>query len=263
MNDNVQFIPMVCPNCNGKLMISEKLKEAVCNYCGNKFMLFNNTNITNESCEKFLKLAKSEEDLEQYVEALKYYNKALEIDPENYLAWFGKAFTIGKTSTIDTPLLSEAKKYFIKAIDKAPQAEKHDLEQKAAIDIAGISANLAFDLWSDADSLFNFNCLAYSQNSSRDKKIRNLFLQYQSFMFSIIGYFDQAVNIIEIKQELYNPIAIILIPIKYMSKNILLNYLLGGFMGEKKIPNEILKLDDKELEQVNSFLNKYVDIFQL
>ena len=151
-----QFIPAVCPSCGGKLMISEKQDKAICSYCGNPFVVNKNSSGPQVTVENYLKLAKDVYDNNNAYndkgldEADNYYTKVLELDPENYLAWYGKAEIIEKRITIGTLQthrlvradfslnipegIEEFKKVlkdFKRAIEYAPEFRKNDNKRKS------------------------------------------------------------------------------------------------------------------------------------
>lgn len=57
--------------------------------------------------ENYLALARNASIAGNYGEALNYYNKVLELEPTNYIAWYGKGEAVGWMSTVQTLRLNE------------------------------------------------------------------------------------------------------------------------------------------------------------
>ena len=137
MSNDIKFIPMICPNCGGQLMISEKQEKAICSYCGIPFLLSQSTGSNHGQVENYLRLAKTALDLRKTDEAYDYYSKALELEPDNYLAWYGRACAKGWTiADDDFSPVEEARSYFDEAIENAPPELKTVIQQNAAVEIA-------------------------------------------------------------------------------------------------------------------------------
>lgn len=132
----VQFIPITCPNCGGDLRISDKQDEAICNYCGKPFLVRDNSRKAEVSIEKYLVLAKTALESNNSDEAYIYYSKALEIEPDNYIAWYGKAEATGWSSSLQSFNFDEATLYFEKAINFAPPTEKQRIQENSNICLA-------------------------------------------------------------------------------------------------------------------------------
>ena len=86
----IEFIPAICPNCNGELRIPEDRKTVKCMYCGYDIIIHETSNNQPQtSVENWMKLADSLVDSNPE-EANGYYLKILEVEPENWKAWLGK-----------------------------------------------------------------------------------------------------------------------------------------------------------------------------
>ena len=184
MTDNGQFIPMTCPNCGGKLMISEKQEKVICSYCGNSFLLPKNTNSTSESIENHLKLAKIAQGMEKFDEALDHCDKVLELDADNYLAWYGKALAYGWRDPKDYNHYRDAHDYFLKSIDNAPEKEKPLLQQNAAFEIYSM-CNQKY-----AEIISNYNDFQIYYDKLKSSTNQFIFKRYSYETFSISdGFF--------------------------------------------------------------------------
>lgn len=131
-------------------MISEKQEKAYCNYCGNSFIIANDFRGNEAVAKNYVELANAALQSCNFDDAYSYYTKALEIEPHNYLAWFGKATMLFWHSTrhesqlfsdsqfealADDQLrkIDEAKSYFDKAVLYAPETEKHAIEENSKL----------------------------------------------------------------------------------------------------------------------------------
>lgn len=84
-----------CPQCGGDVELDENQEYGFCKYCGTKVQ---NTNfkiikgkielVGNPTVDNYIKLAARYFDDGEYTEALDYYNKVLEIEPDNWKAIF-------------------------------------------------------------------------------------------------------------------------------------------------------------------------------
>jgi len=70
----------------------------------------------NKELENLKTLASTAKEGGNWKEAIDYYNKILELDTENYDAWFGKGLCIINTSTIGNIKMKEALSYYKNAI---------------------------------------------------------------------------------------------------------------------------------------------------
>ena len=113
-----------CTSCGATQKISEGLN---CSYCGSAIIEGNN--IINEKIEKLnsngnlFKLAETAYEGEDYDEAIKYYNKCLEIDSNFFEAWYKKGASILMTSTLGEFKAKQAISSFEQAIENAPNQE--------------------------------------------------------------------------------------------------------------------------------------------
>lgn len=119
----MELIKVVCPSCGGTLNIEPKSEFVFCNFCGNKFSIpkvsTNQPNIDN-----YMKLADSSVGTSTNEKAIDYYNKVLEIEPENYKAKIGVAFAAYFTSSLMSPHLLEMSVRFKDAYKTVPAKEK-------------------------------------------------------------------------------------------------------------------------------------------
>jgi predicted RNA-binding Zn-ribbon protein involved in translation (DUF1610 family) len=101
------FVPAICPKCGGELRISSNLTIAKCSVCGEEIILSNSR--IERKIPNLLMLADRACEAKNYKEGYKYYSDILEIDPFNYVALFGKSYSVGMLSSIrNLHRLSEA-----------------------------------------------------------------------------------------------------------------------------------------------------------
>lgn len=76
---------------------------------------------------------------QNHEEAINFYNKALEIDPTNPDAWFGKASAAGWSSTVANVRLLEMVRGVTNAVKFCPEERKDDLCIEGAAAIANVA----------------------------------------------------------------------------------------------------------------------------
>ena len=89
------LINVKCNSCGGEVKLDDSRKEGYCLYCGSKLLLQDYIKIDkSDEEENYMFLAAEAYKVGNYKEALKYYNKVLEINPENENAWFYKGSSL-------------------------------------------------------------------------------------------------------------------------------------------------------------------------
>lgn len=122
-----------CPNCGGELQLPEDKATVKCMYCGGDIIVQEAIRTAAESSvPNWLILAKAAIDGRNYQEAFNYYTKVLEVDPQNYEAWFGKGEAAGWLSTLADVRLSEMLTDIENAIKNAPEEIKENLINRSA-----------------------------------------------------------------------------------------------------------------------------------
>lgn len=118
--ESIEFIPIKCPNCGGKINFPEGEKFTTCQYCGYEIKINDpgildvNFNIK-ENANKLLELGTISEKGKNFEQAYNYFLRATEAEPNNSLAWLGKARCCILSSLDEKIHLEEAKA----CIDKA------------------------------------------------------------------------------------------------------------------------------------------------
>jgi len=140
----MEFKPAICPICGGRLSLpdDENIVKVKCLYCGNDIIVREAIQkAIGPTIENYLSIAKTAEDAGNYSEAYKYYNKILELDAENYEAWFGKGISAGWQSTVADNRLPETITAFANALKYAPVDKKEDIKNRSAALITLISTS--------------------------------------------------------------------------------------------------------------------------
>ena len=126
----MEFIPAKCPSCGGDLMLPKNKDDAICTYCGSNFLVKDAPTNTSPSVDILLKLAKAAQNAENSTEAYNYYNKVLELAPENIDGWMGKAEMAGWQSTLANERLVEMSSGFDHVLSIATEKDQLDLRRR-------------------------------------------------------------------------------------------------------------------------------------
>ena len=129
----------VCQTCGTKYSVEEAKKmmiEGTVNVSGT--VKVDNT----DKIKNYLEMAKSAYDAGNKGEAESYCNRIIEIEPQNYEAWFMKGKAAGWQSTLANIRIEESVQCFSKAIDYADDEEKEAIQKKAADEISELSLAL-------------------------------------------------------------------------------------------------------------------------
>jgi len=90
-----ELIPAVCPECGGHLQETERYNKYKCMNCGKLFLLASEMSDIDErqrKIENLYKLANNARKNGNFSEAYESHSRILELDINNYKAWFGKGF---------------------------------------------------------------------------------------------------------------------------------------------------------------------------
>lgn len=108
------FVEAKCTNCGANLQVDNSKEAGICNHCGTAFITekvinnyysvtnisANTVNITEGSLENYFILAKNAQETSNNKEAILYYNKVLQINPNHYESLYGKAICSFYSSTM-------------------------------------------------------------------------------------------------------------------------------------------------------------------
>ena len=190
----VELVKINCPSCGGELNITKGVDDIFCNYCGTKFALPKNIQ-QSPKIQNYLQLAKAADEASNQQESINYYNKVLELDPDNFQAWIGKGFSTFFTTTLLSPKLREMTSCFKKAYDSAPIEEKNNV----AIEIKSNTLVATKVFFNNADSHYQHFAGLYTDMGS----ISNNRDEYVGWLLEIFTTIDEIVAIPE-NHELLN-----------------------------------------------------------
>lgn len=112
--------------------------------------------------DNYYKMAESAYNAGNKKEAENYCNKIIEIDPENYKAWFLKGKAAGWQSTLANDRIQETMDCFSQAIKNIPEAEKDELEN--------VKKEAASDITSLLTALMQLSCDNFAKFPSKDNE---------------------------------------------------------------------------------------------
>ena len=119
----MELVRVFCPSCGGELNVQKGSDFIFCNYCGSKFAMPQNFN-NKPDISNYLKLGDNAVAVGSYEEAIGFYNKVLEVEPNDYKALIGKAYAYFFTSNLAHPKLFEMESMFEEAYKKTPKEHK-------------------------------------------------------------------------------------------------------------------------------------------
>lgn len=125
----------------------------VCQYCGTKYTpeeakkllveISGEVNVKNiGNSENYIKLAENAMNSNNNAEAENYCNKVIEIDAENYEAWFIKGKVAGWQSTVVNPRTLESITCFENAIKFAPEDKKEEMKKECTEEMKNLLESL-------------------------------------------------------------------------------------------------------------------------
>lgn len=162
--DKVEFKAAKCPNCGGNLQLPNNIENVKCLYCGSDIIVrdaIRKVEVENiASADNLLKLAEEARKSNNNKLAYEYYNKYLELDFNNYKAWYGKAISSGWGSSLASFNAVEIIQGIRKAIELVPEDKKGYLEKEASYEINTLATSfykLALDNFQTFISLESFN----------------------------------------------------------------------------------------------------------
>lgn len=162
---------LICPQCGGEVELDENQEYGFCKYCGTKVQ---NTNfkiikgevkvVGNPTVENYMKLADRYFYNFEYDEALDYYNKSLEIDPDNWKAVFRRGVCLSQLNDgnlLEKKYIKSSAESAIKIVekDKKQQKKLNEIEVAIAYDIGDATNNLMSKTINKLNGIFDTNLL--------------------------------------------------------------------------------------------------------
>jgi tetratricopeptide (TPR) repeat protein len=178
---SIEFIPAICPNCGGELRVPEDRKVIKCMYCGYDIIMRETQNNPPQSnVENWIKLAKAIVDTSPE-KAYGYYTKVLEVEPENWIAWYENARIVERLSTLANPRITEIINCFQKAFEFIPDNEKEDWREKAFVEFSNCLSQ--FDQMS---LLYLMKKRPFNENDLKDyRALSNLYFLGIDYVLSL------------------------------------------------------------------------------
>jgi hypothetical protein len=152
---------LICELCRSNDFTKDDQGFFVCDYCRTKYttaqaqsMMVEGTVRVDRTGEEtsLITLASSALASGNYQEALEYANKALEIDPQNSIAWYTKGTSAGWLSTPQAHRLRETQNAFELAIQNASEGERSEVQKWCALRTKELAEALAQPSWSPGRS---------------------------------------------------------------------------------------------------------------
>ncbi|HKU82348.1 MAG TPA: tetratricopeptide repeat protein [Candidatus Tumulicola sp.] len=134
------FKSITCLSCKRDIQVPTDIADPNCPYCGAAQSDGSSTPIS--TLATLLGLAGTALAAGNPKEALDYYNRALEMDPKNSEAWFGKGKAAGWQSTLSGIRLPEMLVDFSHAIATAREPRKPEMIALAADEVNRLAATL-------------------------------------------------------------------------------------------------------------------------
>lgn len=132
-NPSPHFVAAKCPSCGGDLHVPDDREQVKCMYCGGTVIIPQAIQLASGiNPDHLMELAKASADANNQQEAYDYYSRALEYDPKNSEAWFGKGKSAGWMSTVAEIRTPEMIVAFDNAIKYAPDSAKPAFQQRCA-----------------------------------------------------------------------------------------------------------------------------------
>ena len=128
----MEFQDAKCPNCSGSLQLPDNLKTAKCIYCGTEIIVRAAINAAGVSAENLLRRATSAAAAGNHQEAYDYFTRALEYEPQNFIALLGKAEMAGLLSTASEFRGEELIEGVTEAVASVPESRKDEIKRRAA-----------------------------------------------------------------------------------------------------------------------------------
>lgn len=90
-----------CPECGAEIQVPSDRSTIKCMYCGKDILVPQAIAAAGSPpVENLIQLAQAAEEAGNHEEAFSYWNRVLEVDPENLEAWIGKALSAGWQSNL-------------------------------------------------------------------------------------------------------------------------------------------------------------------
>lgn len=127
------FVAAVCPQCAGALQVPDDRDTVKCMYCGVDVIVRQAIRLVSGNASHLLELALSAAVAGNHSEAYDYFNKVLEIDPRNAVAWKGKGSAAGWLSRLNEFRFAEMLVAYDNSLKYSNEGQRPALKRDLAI----------------------------------------------------------------------------------------------------------------------------------
>lgn len=132
----MEFTSTTCPACNKHIQIPTGASQAICMYCGSRFLPESGlTARPAAGTDNLLGMARSALASGNHAESESYFNRVLELNPGISEAWVGKGLSAGWQSTIAHMRFPEVITCFSHAIANTTDPEKRETVDNCVLEI--------------------------------------------------------------------------------------------------------------------------------
>lgn len=121
----MDIIQLKCENCGATLNIEKDAKQYICQHCGTQFVLKNVENSDKSSIDIMLENVIDAERTGNYQEAIRAYDRAMELAPQRPEVIIGKAFASLSELSLGVVNVQYFKTIFYKAISLIAEDKKY------------------------------------------------------------------------------------------------------------------------------------------
>ena len=128
------------PECGADIQVPSDRDAVKCMYCGKDIIVRQAVQAkAGPTVQNWMNLAAAAAEAGNHEEAYGYFTRVLEVEPENYEAWLGKAVAAGWGSGLNADRFSELLAGIQRALEYAPDAEKNLVCKRGADVASGIT----------------------------------------------------------------------------------------------------------------------------
>lgn len=256
----MKLVKAKCPSCGADIEVDKNSDSTKCDYCGSKIIVEDAININAieiknlPKLEGYLKNGDREYKNYDYEEALNYYNKAIDLDPDNLLV----VLRVGICKSTTTTYNKFATTYAINALKNVLKEEKDEAKAKKYITETYACIfkleQLARNTWSSVNQYEVINI------TNHNERLNKCLLAYE-YLFEVAKTKEFKITIVN---RMINIICELLAPKKYYTfnrangnrivKRYNIDYNFTNILNQKyqKYVNELYTLDPSTIPTNNT-----------